>query len=50
MAAVRAPGEVALNRIAIAAVLLITFVSLVPIYWITSTAFKPRKASASQPR
>jgi multiple sugar transport system permease protein len=37
------------NRIAIAAVLLITLIFLSPIYWITSTAFKPLVLSTSVP-
>src|SRR5918994_559151 len=49
MAAVRTSGEVALNRVAIVAVLLITLVFLAPIYWITATAFKPRNLSTTIP-
>src|SRR6185312_3285904 len=49
MAAVRTRGEVALNRLAIAAVLAITLVFLAPIYWITSTAFKPRNLATTVP-
>ena len=41
MAAVRTSSEVALNRVAIVAVLVVTLIFLAPIYWITSTAFKP---------
>ena len=37
------------NRIAIAAVLVITLIFLAPIYWITSTAFKPLVLSTSVP-
>lgn len=49
MAAVRTPGERALNRIAIAAVVIVTLIFLAPIYWITSTAFKPRDVATSIP-
>lgn len=49
MAAVRTRGEVALNRLAIVAVLAITVVFLAPIYWITSTAFKPRNLATTVP-
>jgi multiple sugar transport system permease protein len=37
------------NRIAIAAVIIITLIFLSPIYWITSTAFKPLLLSTSVP-
>ncbi|PSJ57986.1 carbohydrate ABC transporter permease [Kumtagia ephedrae] len=49
MAAVRTSGEVALNRVAIAAVIVITLVFLAPIYWIASTAFKPRNLATTIP-
>ena len=49
MAAVRTSGEVALNRVAIVAVLLITLIFLAPIYWITATAFKPRNLATTIP-
>jgi multiple sugar transport system permease protein len=49
MAAVRTTSERALNRIAIAAVLVITLVFLAPIYWITATAFKPRNLATTIP-
>ncbi|MBA3449292.1 MAG: carbohydrate ABC transporter permease [Pseudaminobacter sp.] len=49
MAAVRTSGEVALNRLAIVAVLLVTIVFLAPIYWIASTAFKPRNLATTIP-
>ncbi|MGO7445685.1 carbohydrate ABC transporter permease [Rhizobium ruizarguesonis] len=49
MAAVQTRSERALNRVAIAAVLVITLVFLAPIYWITSTAFKPRNLATSIP-
>ena len=37
------------NRIAVAAVILITLIFLSPIYWITSTAFKPLLLSTTVP-
>jgi multiple sugar transport system permease protein len=49
MAAVRTGSERALNRIAIGAVLIITLIFLAPIYWITSTAFKPRNLATTIP-
>ncbi len=49
MAAVRTSSEVALNRVAIVAVLLVTIVFLAPIYWIASTAFKPRNLATTIP-
>jgi multiple sugar transport system permease protein len=49
MAAVRTSSEVALNRTAIVAVLVITLIFLAPIYWIASTAFKPRNLSTTIP-
>ncbi|RWL99220.1 carbohydrate ABC transporter permease [Mesorhizobium sp.] len=49
MAAVRTSSEVALNRIAIVAVLVATLVFLAPIYWIASTAFKPKELAVSVP-
>lgn len=49
MAEVRTKGEIALNRIAIVAVLIVTLIFLAPIYWITSTAFKPRNLATTVP-
>lgn len=49
MAAVRTTGEKVLNRAAIVAVLVATVIFLAPIYWITSTAFKPRNLSTTIP-
>jgi len=49
MAAVRTSSEIALNRVAIAAVLIATLVFLAPIYWIASTAFKPKELAVSVP-
>ncbi|MCF3640432.1 carbohydrate ABC transporter permease [Rhizobium sp. TRM95111] len=49
MAAVQTRSERALNKVAIAAVLVITLIFLAPIYWITSTAFKPRNLATTIP-
>ncbi|MDX8477234.1 carbohydrate ABC transporter permease [Mesorhizobium sp. VK24D] len=49
MAAVRTSSEVALNRAAIVAVLIATLIFLAPIYWIASTAFKPKDLAVSVP-
>src|SRR4249919_826224 len=49
MAAVQSNREKAMNRGAVALVLLVTLVYLVPIYWITSTAFKPRSLATTVP-
>jgi multiple sugar transport system permease protein len=49
MAAVRSSRQRFFNRIAIAVVIIITIVFLSPIYWITSTAFKPRSQATSVP-
>ncbi|MGX8011898.1 carbohydrate ABC transporter permease [Mesorhizobium sp. ORM8.1] len=49
MAAVRTSSEIALNRVAIVAVLIATLVFLAPIYWIASTAFKPKELAVSVP-
>jgi len=49
MAAVRSRHYRALNRAAIAIVLVLTIVYLVPIYWIASTAFKPRSLATTVP-
>ena len=49
MAAVRTSSEVALNRVAITAVLIATLIFLAPIYWIASTAFKPKELAVSVP-
>jgi len=49
MAAVQSSRQRVLNRAAIAVVLLLTLVYLVPIYWITSTAFKPRSLATTVP-
>ncbi|RAZ92207.1 carbohydrate ABC transporter permease [Mesorhizobium hawassense] len=49
MAAVRTSSEVAFNRAAIAAVLVATLIFLAPIYWIASTAFKPKELAITVP-
>src|SRR5262245_41250491 len=49
MAAVQSNRQRAMNRAAVALVVLITLVYLVPIYWITSTAFKPRSLATTVP-
>lgn len=49
MAAVRSTTQKALNRLAIAAVIGITLLVLSPIYWIASTAFKPRSLATTVP-
>ncbi|WP_192259240.1 carbohydrate ABC transporter permease [Mesorhizobium caraganae] len=49
MAAVRTSSEVAYNRAAIVVVLVVTIIFLAPIYWIASTAFKPRNLATTIP-
>ncbi len=49
MAQVKTSTEVAMNRVAIAAVLVATLIFLAPIYWIASTAFKPRNLATTIP-
>ena len=49
MAAVKSTGSRIRNRLAIAAVLVVTLIFLAPIYWIASTAFKPRDVATSVP-
>jgi len=49
MSAVRTSSEVLGNRVAIAAVLVITLIFLAPIYWITATSFKPRNLATTVP-
>lgn len=49
MAAVQTSSEKGLNRLAIVSVLIITMIFLAPIYWIASTAFKPRNLSTTIP-
>ena len=49
MAAVSSPGQKAVDRLAVVAVLIITLIFLAPIYWIASTAFKPRALATTVP-
>jgi multiple sugar transport system permease protein len=49
MAVVSSRGQRLGHRVAIAAVIVLTIVFLAPIYWITSTAFKPRNLSTTSP-
>jgi multiple sugar transport system permease protein len=49
MAAVTSSRKVVLNRLAIAGIIAATLVFLAPIYWIGSTAFKPRADATSSP-
>ena len=49
MAAVASPAQRVGNRLAIVAVLIVTAIFLAPIYWIGSTAFKPRNLATSVP-
>lgn len=49
MAGVRTSSEIAFNRLAIVAVLIVTVIFLAPIYWIVSTSFKPRNLATTVP-
>jgi len=49
VAIVRTAGQRTINRVAIAVVLVATIIFLAPIYWITSTAFKPRNLATTVP-
>jgi len=49
MPAVRSRGRRLRNHLAIVAVVVATLIFLAPIYWIASTAFKPRAAATSVP-
>jgi multiple sugar transport system permease protein len=49
MATVRSARQIALNRVAIVVVLIATLIFLGPIYWIASTAFKPKNLATSVP-
>ena len=49
MAAVRSARKAVFNRLAIAAALIATLIFLGPIYWIASTAFKPKELAATVP-
>jgi multiple sugar transport system permease protein len=49
MAGVQTSGERLFNRAAVVAVFIAMFITLVPIYWIASTAFKPRILATTVP-
>src|SRR5258707_15136896 len=49
MATVQSTRRAVLNRVAVVAVLIATLLFLAPIYWIASTAFKPKSAAISVP-
>jgi len=49
MAMVRPSSAATMNRLAIAAVIILTLVFLSPIYWIVSTSFKSRSIATSVP-
>lgn len=49
MAAVQSSAQKTINRAAVGLVVLVTLIYLVPIYWITTTAFKPRSLATTVP-
>ena len=49
MAAVHSRTQRVLNRVAIGLVVIATLIYLIPIYWISSTAFKPRSLATTVP-
>lgn len=49
MATVQSARKVILNRVAIVSVVIATLIFLAPIYWIASTAFKPKNDAISVP-
>lgn len=49
MATVQSARKVILNRVAIVSVVMATLIFLAPIYWIGSTAFKPKNLAISVP-
>ena len=49
MAEVKTKGETFVNRAAIVAVFVALIIMLTPIYWIASTAFKPRSLATTSP-
>ena len=49
MAAVRPPAQKITDRVAVVAVIFLTIVMLAPIYWIASTALKPRSLATTVP-
>jgi len=49
MAAVSSPRQAVFNKLAVVAVVVATVIFLAPIYWIGSTAFKPRNLATTVP-
>ena len=49
MAAVESTRSRFFNKVAILIVLVLTVIYLIPLYWIGSTAFKPRAAATTVP-
>ena len=49
MAIVRSARKAVFNRLAVVAVLIATLIFLGPIYWIASTAFKPKELAITVP-
>ncbi|MCX5513159.1 sugar ABC transporter permease [Kaistia algarum] len=49
MAAVKSSSQAVVNRLAVVGVLIATLIFLAPIYWIASTAFKPRALATTVP-
>ena len=49
MAAVHSATHRVVNRVAVALVVIVTLIYLIPIYWITTTAFKPRELATTVP-
>ena len=49
MSAVQSNAQKTINRVAVGLVVLVTLIYLVPIYWITTTAFKPRSLATTVP-
>ena len=49
MSAVQSNTQKTINRAAVGLVVLVTLIYLVPIYWITTTAFKPRSLATTVP-
>ena len=49
MAAVTSKGQRLWNRMLVATVFVLVIVFLAPLYWISSTAFKPRSLATTVP-
>ena len=49
MAAVTSKGHRIWNRVLVALVFLLVVIYLIPLYWISSTAFKPRSLATTRP-